>query len=91
MYSTYLVSSPLIDYYYTEIVGDAKVLPTLKAAASFVGMAVIDADPYIDGGGGTHFPTHLCLVLVFLRWFFRRTVVCEPGKFNQCASEHYDV
>ncbi|EIM83048.1 exo-beta-1-3-glucanase [Stereum hirsutum FP-91666 SS1] len=49
---TYLVSAPLIDYYYTEIVGDARVLPTLKAAASFVGMAVIDADPYIPGGGG---------------------------------------
>lgn len=54
MDSTYLVSAPLIDYYYTEIVGDARVLPTLKAAASFVGMAVIDADPYIPGGGGTH-------------------------------------
>lgn len=54
MYSTYLVSAPLIAYYYTEIVGDAKVLPTIKAAASFSGMAVIDADPYIDGGGGTY-------------------------------------
>ncbi|VDC01655.1 unnamed protein product [Peniophora sp. CBMAI 1063] len=49
---TYLVSAPLIAYYYTELVGDAKVLPTLKASASFAGIAVIDVDPYIDGGNG---------------------------------------
>lgn len=49
---TYLVSAPLIAYYYTEMVGDAKVLPTLKASAGFAGIAVIDVDPYIDGGNG---------------------------------------
>ncbi|KAG8718155.1 hypothetical protein FRC09_013091 [Ceratobasidium sp. 395] len=49
---TYLVSSPIIPYYYTSMVGDAKNPPTLLAAASFSGMAVIDADPYIPGGGG---------------------------------------
>ena len=37
--------------YYTQFIGDAVTLPTLKAAASFVGMAVIDADPYTDTGG----------------------------------------
>lgn len=50
---TYLVSSPLILYYNTALVGDAKVLPTLKASAAFAGIAVLDADPYIDGGNGT--------------------------------------
>lgn len=50
---TYLVSAPLILYYNTALVGDAKVLPTLKASAGFSGIAVIDADPYIDGGNGT--------------------------------------
>ncbi|CAE6353085.1 unnamed protein product [Rhizoctonia solani] len=49
---TYLVSSPIIPYYYTSMVGDAKNPPTLLAAASFNGIAVIDADPYIPGGGG---------------------------------------
>ncbi|KAG5340340.1 hypothetical protein C0989_002151 [Termitomyces sp. Mn162] len=55
---TYLVSSPIIAYYYTQLVGDAKNPPTLLASASFSGMAVIDADPYIPGGGGAQFYTN---------------------------------
>lgn len=47
---TYLVTAPIVQYYYTQLVGDALTLPTLKAAATFSGMAVIDADPYDDGG-----------------------------------------
>ncbi|KAI9766982.1 MAG: hypothetical protein M1840_005940 [Geoglossum simile] len=47
---TYLVSAPIIQYYYTQFVGDAVVIPTLKAAASFQGVAVIDSDPYDDLG-----------------------------------------
>ncbi|KAI0724043.1 exo-beta-1,3-glucanase [Cerioporus squamosus] len=49
---TYKVSSPIIAYYYTQLIGDARTPPTLLADASFTGMAVIDADPYIPGGGG---------------------------------------
>lgn len=47
---TYLVSSPIIQYYYTHMVGDLNNIPTLKATANFVGMAVIDANPYANGG-----------------------------------------
>ncbi|MCJ1329567.1 hypothetical protein MMC10_006247 [Thelotrema lepadinum] len=47
---TYLVSKPIVQLYYTQFVGDAINLPVLKAAASFTGMAVIDADPYGDDG-----------------------------------------
>lgn len=47
-----MVSAPLIMYYNTALVGDAKVLPTLKASAAFSGIAIIDADPYIPGGNG---------------------------------------
>lgn len=46
----YLVSKPIVQYYYTQFVGDAVSPPTLLAASSFVGMAVIDSDPYADGG-----------------------------------------
>lgn len=38
---TYLISAPIIAYYYTQLIGDAKVPPTLLAAASFDGLAVI--------------------------------------------------
>ena len=46
---TYLVSAPIVQYYYTQLVGDAITLPTLKASASFVGIAVVDSDPYVNG------------------------------------------
>ncbi|TFK36999.1 exo-beta-1,3-glucanase [Crucibulum laeve] len=55
---TYLVSAPIIAYYYTQLIGDAKTPPTLLAAASFDGMAVIDADPYIPGGNGAQYYTN---------------------------------
>ncbi|KAI9726453.1 MAG: hypothetical protein M1828_001275 [Chrysothrix sp. TS-e1954] len=47
---TYVVSKPIVQYYYTQLIGDALKLPTIKAAASFQGIAVIDSDPYADGG-----------------------------------------
>ncbi len=47
---TYLVSKPLVQLYYTQFVGDAISIPTIKAAPSFEGIAVIDADPYDDKG-----------------------------------------
>ncbi|XXH05145.1 hypothetical protein Hte_011570 [Hypoxylon texense] len=43
----YLVSKPIVQTYYTQFVGDANNIPTLKATANFEGMAVIDADPYV--------------------------------------------
>ncbi|KAG8886520.1 hypothetical protein FRB97_003031 [Tulasnella sp. 331] len=49
---TYLVSAPIVPYYFTQLVGDARVRPTLLASANFFGIAVIDADPYIPGGTG---------------------------------------
>ncbi|KAJ6145632.1 hypothetical protein N7470_009527 [Penicillium chermesinum] len=47
---TYVVSKPIIQFYYTQIVGDATDLPIIKAAPAFSGMAVIDADPYENDG-----------------------------------------
>ncbi|KAL8686385.1 MAG: hypothetical protein Q9224_005462, partial [Gallowayella concinna] len=47
---TYLVSKPVVQLYYTQFVGDAITVPTIKAAPSFEGIAVIDSDPYMDGG-----------------------------------------
>ncbi|KAL4936266.1 hypothetical protein BDV06DRAFT_95871 [Aspergillus oleicola] len=47
---TYLVSKPVVQYYYTQMIGDANNLPVIKASAGFTGMAVIDADPYEDDG-----------------------------------------
>lgn len=47
---TYRVSKPIIQYYYTQMVGDALNLPVIKGMADFSGMALIDADPYTNRG-----------------------------------------
>lgn len=51
---TYLVSSSIISYYYTQIIGNPKCKPTIKAAPGFANTAgtigVIDGDPYGSDG-----------------------------------------
>lgn len=37
-------------YYYTQMVGDATNLPTIKASADFYGIALLDSDQYYPGG-----------------------------------------
>ncbi|RYP21256.1 hypothetical protein DL767_009308 [Monosporascus sp. MG133] len=45
---TYLVSSPIIQYFNTEFLGDPLNVPTLLAASSFVGQGVITSDVYVS-------------------------------------------
>jgi glucan 1,3-beta-glucosidase len=47
---TYVISSSIIDYYNTMIVGNPNDLPTLRATASFSGFGLIDGDQYQAGG-----------------------------------------
>ena len=52
----YLVTAPIVMYYFTQIVGDAINPPTIKVNATFkntVGLAVFDADIYIPAGSGS--------------------------------------
>jgi glucan 1,3-beta-glucosidase len=50
----YVVSSPIIMYYYSQIIGDPNNRPTIKASPGFAGMAVIDANPYDNFGNNWH-------------------------------------
>lgn len=47
---TYLVSSPIVDYYFTQLVGNPNCLPVIKAGANFNGPWVIDGDQYQSNG-----------------------------------------
>ncbi|CEJ82034.1 hypothetical protein VHEMI02126 [[Torrubiella] hemipterigena] len=47
---TYKVHTPIVAHYYTQLVGDAANVPTLKASSDFTGIAVIDVNPYDNTG-----------------------------------------
>ncbi|KAJ5638651.1 pectin lyase-like protein [Penicillium herquei] len=49
---TYVVSTPIIQYYYSQFVGDPNDRPIIKGSENFTGIALIDTDPYIPGGNG---------------------------------------
>lgn len=51
----YLITAPIIPFYYTQLIGDARRPPTIIGAANFEGMALIDADPYIPGANGAQY------------------------------------
>ncbi|KAG9384715.1 Pectate-lyase-3 domain containing protein [Pyrenophora tritici-repentis] len=50
---TYIISSAIIDYYYTQIIGNPNCLPTIKASPKYnstVGFGLIDGSPYLGYG-----------------------------------------
>jgi glucan 1,3-beta-glucosidase len=47
---TYIISTPIVDYYYTQLVGNANCLPVLKASSGFVGGWMLEGDPYDNSG-----------------------------------------
>jgi glucan 1,3-beta-glucosidase len=46
---TYVVSQPIVMPYYTQMVGDAINIPTIKGSAAFEGIALVDSNPYYPG------------------------------------------
>ncbi|KAF6821160.1 glucan-beta-glucosidase [Colletotrichum plurivorum] len=49
---TYKVCSPVIQYYYTQFIGDPNDMPIIKGCDDFQGIALFDVDPYIPGASG---------------------------------------
>lgn len=83
---TYIISKPLIQYYYTQFVGDPLNMPVLKASANFEGMGLIDADPYIPGGDGANWYTNQ-------NNFYRqvRNFVIDISQTKAAAGIHWQV
>lgn len=48
---TYLIAKPIIFYYMTQLIGNPRNLPTLKASANLEALALIDASPYNNQNG----------------------------------------
>ncbi|KAH6856895.1 pectin lyase fold/virulence factor [Chaetomium sp. MPI-CAGE-AT-0009] len=49
---TYKICTPVIQYYYTQFVGDPNDMPIIKGCDDFQGIALFDVDPYIPGASG---------------------------------------
>ncbi|KAF1992127.1 glycoside hydrolase family 55 protein [Aulographum hederae CBS 113979] len=49
---TYRISTPIVMFYYTQLVGDAINPPTIKGTADFDGIALLDSDVYYPGQKG---------------------------------------
>lgn len=47
---TYVVSRSIVDYYFTQLVGNPNARPVIKATAAFEGLGVIDGDVYQNDG-----------------------------------------
>ncbi|KAH6618327.1 glycoside hydrolase family 55 protein [Chaetomium sp. MPI-SDFR-AT-0129] len=47
---TYKLSAPIIDFYYTQLIGNPSCLPVLKAASSFKDRFLLDTNPYGANG-----------------------------------------
>ncbi|KAJ5503889.1 hypothetical protein N7463_006763 [Penicillium fimorum] len=47
---TYLISTSIIDYYFTQLIGNPNAMPVIKATAGFVGLGLIDGDQYQNDG-----------------------------------------
>lgn len=51
---TYKISDSIIDYYYTQIIGNPNNMPVIKGTADFrtnATLALLDGNPYTAGGG----------------------------------------
>lgn len=49
---TYLISSPIVGLFYTQMIGDPTDMPVIKGGSNFTqdGKALLDADPYLSNG-----------------------------------------
>ncbi|KAJ5733594.1 Pectin lyase fold/virulence factor [Penicillium malachiteum] len=47
---TYLISTSIIDYYFTQLIGNPNDLPVIKATSGFTGLGLIDGDQYQSSG-----------------------------------------
>ncbi|KAK4646916.1 uncharacterized protein QC761_0029100 [Podospora bellae-mahoneyi] len=48
---TYKICTPIIQYYFTQFVGDPNNRPIIKGCETFTGMVLMDVNPYIPGSG----------------------------------------
>ena len=76
---TYRISKPVIQYYYSQFIGNPHNLPVIKALPNFQGIALIDSDPYIPGGDGAQWYTNQNNFFRQVRNFVIDVTAMPPG------------
>jgi Pectate lyase superfamily protein len=62
---TYMLSYFIIDYYYTQLIGNPHDKAVLKGMPGFQGPGLIDADPYQSSGNQAYESTNVFFVSAF--------------------------
>jgi len=80
---TYKICSPVIQYYFTQFVGDPNDMPIIKGCDEFQGIALFDVDPYIPGASGRQW-------YINQNQFFRqiRNFVFDLTEMPESTAEH---
>lgn len=55
----YLISKPIMQYYYTIFTGDPVRRPTIVGSSDFQGIALIDTDYYIPNADGSEWSVYV--------------------------------
>lgn len=48
----YLISKPILQFYYTQFIGDPLNKPTIKGSSNFLGISLIDSNQWVPGDPG---------------------------------------
>ncbi|KAH6722001.1 exo-1,3-beta-D-glucanase [Leptodontidium sp. MPI-SDFR-AT-0119] len=86
---TYLVSTSIIAYYNTQLVGNANTPPTILAAPKFIGLGVISSDVYTGGNGGAE--EWYINQSNFLRQIRNFVIDVSKAELNDCSGIHWQV
>ncbi|KAF2125602.1 glycoside hydrolase family 55 protein [Dothidotthia symphoricarpi CBS 119687] len=88
---TYLVSEPIIQYYYTQFVGNPNDRPVMKADREFRGIAIFDTDPYIPGANGAQWYINQNQFFRQIRNFVLDMRDMKPMNYDENGQGHVPV
>ncbi|KAK4680623.1 hypothetical protein QC764_100480 [Podospora pseudoanserina] len=84
---TYKICTPIIQYYFTQFVGDPNNRPIIKGCETFTGIALMDVNPYIPGSDSQF----RLRPLVDARCYRREWIAPGTNWYSLAASTHIGI
>ncbi|KAK6075617.1 LysM domain-containing protein [Seiridium cupressi] len=85
---TYLISTPIEAYYYSQLVGNPNDMPIIKTSASFIGLGAIETDVYEPNANGDEWYINQSNFYRQVRNFI---IDIEDTKTEKVAGLHWQV